>query len=56
MRAGNFPKQEECNRTDSVEGKNNKAGGTNQDRNGAHWDTDVLKSNPWGFQENLGGI
>lgn len=30
MRAGVFPKQEKCNRTDSVEGKNNKAGGTKQ--------------------------
>lgn len=30
MRAGDFPKQEKCNRTDIVEGENSKAGGTNQ--------------------------
>lgn len=41
MRAGNFSKQEKCNRTDSVEGKNNEAGGTNHHRNGALWNTGV---------------
>lgn len=44
MRAGDFPKQEKCNRTDSVEGKNNRAGGTNQHRNRALWDIGVRKA------------
>lgn len=44
MRAGDVPKQEKCDRTDSVEDKTSKAGGTNQHRNCVFWDTGIYNA------------
>lgn len=56
MRVGDFPKQDKCRSTDSVEGKNNRAGGPSQHRNGVLWATAVCKAvlgSPGEFRGNM---